>query len=257
MQNYTNVIVPKMEEAFKNLGAKFAGDPDIGILYAGVSEINSLLQLLYREGTQLHADHAQAIQAKQELDESLLQSVAELSLQTEKVRGLSKHAIQDVNKFLKTCTTVIIDAEQEKAANAFMTLQVGLKMSAEALNTKILKQELEIEKEKHRVRSASTELPKMVMKVAVLQKMKRMRDKQATIEARRLSDKADRARKMEALKHEERLAKLQQTVESSTRFSLLDYEDDYEAPRVANFVDDEAVEAKRSKFNDYDYDSES
>ena len=80
MQNYTSVIVPKMEEAFVNLGSKFEGDPDVAIIFAGVSQMNHLLQFLYQEGTQLQANHVQAIQVKQELDSALLEAVAELSV---------------------------------------------------------------------------------------------------------------------------------------------------------------------------------
>ena len=44
MQNYATVVVPKMEEDFRKLGAKFEGNPDIAIIFAGVGEMNSLLQ---------------------------------------------------------------------------------------------------------------------------------------------------------------------------------------------------------------------
>ena len=252
MQNYTDVIVPKIEEAFRNLGAKFAGDPDVAIAYAGIGEMHNLLQFLYREGTQLHADHVQAIQVKQELDESLLQSVAELSVQTEKVRKLSKKEIKNVDQYLSVCTTIIVDTDTETAANIFMTNH--LKANTEKLNGMISRHGLLIEREKFAIKKASVKLPKLVLELAALNKLVRMRNRKEKAEVKKLSDKADRTRKMEALKHEERRAKLQQAVDPYAHLSLVDYEAPHEAPRVAEFVDDEAVEAKS---NDYYSDSDS
>ncbi len=239
MQNYTDVIVPKIEEAFRNLGAKFAGDPDIAIAYAGIGEMHNIIQFLYREGTQLQADHAQAIQAKQELDESLLLSVADLSVQTEKVRGLSKKTIIDVNTFLKTCTTIIVDKETERHANEFLVRNKD--KSAIEIETKIRKRESDIQREQFSIKRASSKLPKLVMENAALRKLKKMREKKEVSDAKRLSDAAKSKAKIEAIKQGERVAKLKQAAESRASISLLDYEDDYEA---VHFVDDEAVEAE-------------
>jgi hypothetical protein len=243
MQKYNSVIIPKMEKAFENIGAKFMGDPDVAIIYAGVSEMHNLLTTFYAEGTQLKADHVEAVQEKQELDEKLLLSVAELSVQTEKVKGLSKKAIQDVNTYLKSCTTIIVDEETERKASDFMTLQVSLRMNSEAVNTKILKRESEIEREKHKVKLASAKLPTLVMENAVLHKLKRLRARKELNEVKRLCEEAKRKRQMEALKQASRVAKLKQAVESSAHStSLLDCDDDDEAPHLAGLFDDEAVE---------------
>jgi hypothetical protein len=243
MQNYTDVIVPKIEEAFRNLGAKFAGDPDVAIAYAGIGEMHNVIQFLYREGTQLHADHVQAIQVKQELDENLLQSVAELSVQTEKVRGLSKKAIKDVNTFIKDCTTVVMDDETTKTVyNEFFAKNSG--RSAKDIKTSIKRHESDIEKEKAAIADASTKLPELVIENFALHQILKLKKKNAASKAKLASEAASRNAQIESLKRANRVAKLKQVVESSAYSAALQYEDDYEAPSVADFVDDEAVEAK-------------
>ena len=251
MQNYTTVVVPKMEEALRHLGSKFEGDPDVAIVYAGIGEMNNFIQILYREGTQLQADHVEAIQGKQELDNALILSVAELSVQTEKVRGLSKNAIQDVNKFLKACTTITVDEETERKANEFLVRNKD--RSIVDIETKIRKHESDIQREQFAIKKASSKLPTLVMENGALRKLKKMRERKEVSDAKRLSEAAKCKAKIEALKQEERVAKLKQSVESNASVSLLDYEDDYEAPRLADFVDDEAEEAK---FDDSDYEAD-
>ena len=251
MQNYSTVIVPKMEEAFKNLGAKYEADPDLAIIFKGVSKMDDFIQILYREGTQLQADHVEAIQGKQELDSALLQTVAALSVQTEKVRGLSKNAVQDVNKFLKACTTITVDEETERKANEFLVRNKD--RSIVDIETKIRKHESDIQREQFAIKKASSKLPTLVMENAALHKLKKMRERKEIADAKRLSDAAKCKAKIEALKQEERVAKLKQSVESNASVSLLDYEDDYEAPRLADFLDDEAEEAK---FDDSDYEAD-
>jgi hypothetical protein len=251
MQNYTTVVVPKMEEAFKNLGAKYESDPDVAIIFSGVSQMNGLLQRFFQEGTQLQADHAQAIQGKQELDSALLEAVAELSVQTAKVKGLSKKAIQDVNTYLKTCTTIVVDEENERKANEFLVRNRD--KSATEIETKIRRHESDIQREQFAIKKASSKLPTLVLENAALHKLKKMRERKDVSDAKRLSEAAKCKAKIEALKQEERVAKLKQSVESNARVSLLDYEDDYEAPRLADFVDDEAEEAK---FDDSDYEAD-
>jgi hypothetical protein len=242
MQTYTDVIVPKLEEAFRNLGAKFAGDPDIAIAYAGIGEMHNIIQFLYREGTQLQADHVQAIQVKQELDESLLQSVAELSVQTEKVRGLSKKAIKDVNTFIKDCTTVVMDDETTKTIyNEFFAKNSG--RSAKDIKASIRRHESDIEKEKAAIADASTKLPGLVIENFALHQILKLKKKNAASKAKLASEEASRNAQIESLKKANRVAKLKQAVESSAHSAALQYEDDYEAP-VVNFVDDEAVEAE-------------
>ena len=261
LQNYHTVVVPNMEQAFNNLGAKYSGDPDIAALFTGVREMNNLITTFYTEGTQLHANHAQAVQEKQEIDENLLQSVAELSVQTEKARGLSKKTVKDVNKFLEACTTVVIDSEHENNARDFMTHQISLKMNKEKLLAKILKREADIERAKHAVKVASAKLPTLVMENAVLRKIQKQMERKQAKEATRQIEEAKRKRQVEALKQKSRVERLQHEIASAAMLnstSLLDYEDDFDAepaapPRLADLLDVEAAEANPDSDSDSDF----
>ncbi len=192
---YYNILIQKTQGSINELVESNPElTPQLKVLWDTAAEFRSFFDRLVLEE---RAKSEAIAQEKQEVDSQLVDTVQALSIAEYK---LSKTEISDVKSYIKNITTVSLDEVNEKKANDMMIL--NQKQTSARLQTMLQKHEKDIATAEHNIKSASSKLPALVLEKWVIMKLQKQRTKKEIRAERRLTARADRERRLAAIKHE-------------------------------------------------------